>query len=332
MKSKLLNQFYCQKRILITGGLGFIGSNLAIRLVKLGANVTIIDSLVPGLGGNRVNINPVKTNVHLIVSDLNHLSTLGELLKTQEIVFNLAGTHSHIDSMKDPLADLSLTAQMQLSFLETCRKSNPNLRILMAGTRNQYGKPTYLPIDENHPLNPIDINGAHWLAVENYHLLYHRVYGLKTCSLRLTNTYGPRHQMKTPFQGILNWFIRLILDNKPITLYGKGMQKRDCLYADDVVEAFLLAGASRKAWGEVFNLGGTVISLTDFCKLLVSIYGQGKIQYIPYPKDHARIEPGDYHANWQKIAKTLGWKPKTSLTTGIMKTLDYYKTYKKQYW
>lgn len=332
MPTHRLSRFYNRKHILITGGLGFIGSNLAIKLVALGARVTIIDNLSPGLGGNRFNIEPVKDKVRLVLSDLRDLRNLRIALKNQSIIFNLAGTHSHIDSMKNPINDLALTCETQLAFLEICRKYNQKVKIIMAGTRNQYGKPLYLPVDEGHPCNPLDINGAHWLAVENYHLLYFRVYGLRTCSLRLTNTYGPRHQMKHPYQGILNWFIRLIISGKAVKLYDNGKQKRDITFVDDVVDAFLLSGASDTVWGKVYNLGGACISLKQFVKEAVRIHGKGKLTSVPFPAEARRIEPGDYQADWKKIKTNLGWEPKTTLQEGLKKTIEYYKKWNKYYW
>lgn len=329
-----LDQFYNQRPILITGGLGFIGSNLAIKLVKLGAQVTILDALIPGLGGNRFNIEPIKNRVRLHIANLSSLDSPASpiSLKSYSIIFNLAGSHSHIDSMRQPVKDLSLTCEPHLHLLEACRLYNAKIRIIMAGTRNQYGKPQYLPVDEKHPTNPIDINGAHWLAVENYHLLYHRVYGLKTCSLRLSNTYGPRHQMKHPYQGVLNWFIRQTIDGKPITLYGNGTQKRDAVYVDDVIKAFLLAGASSKVWGEVFNVGGKTTSLKEFAQLLIKLHGAGKIKTVAYPKEHQRIEVGDFTTNSSKIKQQLGWQAEVSLEAGLKKTLEFYKRNKKYYW
>ena len=335
MNSEDLKEFYHQKRILVTGGLGFIGSNLAIELVRLGARVTILDGLIPGLGGNEFNIEPIKHRVNLVIGDLSHLSHLGNLqkiLSSQDIIFNLAGTHSHVDSMKNPLKDMQLTCEPQIVFLEACRKYNPKVKIIMAGTRNQYGKPHYLPVDEHHPLEPLDINGAHWLAVENYHLLYYRVYGLATCSLRLTNTYGPRHQMRHPYQGILNWFVRLSLDGKPIPLFGTGLQHRDMNYVDDVCNAFLLAARSDSTTGEMYNVGGESISLADFAGEVVKIIGKGKVVTAPFPKEQKRIEPGDYKANWHKIHKDLGWQPYTSIKNGLRKTIRFYERYKDHYW
>ncbi len=317
---------------MITGGLGFIGSTLSIKLVKLGAKVTIIDSLISDYGGNPFNINPVKNKVKFNVSDVRDRYSMNYLVQGQDIMFNLAGTLSHVDSMAEPFTDLEINCKSQLSILEACRHNNPKIQVLYAGTRNQYGKARYLPVDEKHPLEPTDVNGINCNAGEYYHLLYNNVYGIKACSLRLTNTFGPRHQMKHPRQGVLNWFLRQILDNQEIKLFGTGEQIRDINYADDVVRAFLLAGASKKVWGQVYNLGGTAVSLKEFVEIAIKVYGRGSYKIVPFPKHRKKIEIGDYVADYTKITKALSWKPKTSLESGIKKTLKFYEKNKKHYW
>lgn len=331
-KKKLKDPFYKDKNVLVTGGLGFIGSTLAIKLVKLGAKVTIIDSLVPDYGGNLFNIKPVKDKLKVNISDVRDRHSMDYLVQGQDVMFNLAGTLSHVDSMRDPFTDLEINCVSQLSILEACRHNNPKIKILYAGTRNQYGKAKYLPVDERHPLEPTDVNGINCNAGEYYHILYNNVYCIKTCSFRLTNTFGPRHQMKHPRQGVLNWFLRQILDGEEIKLFGTGEQIRDINYVDDVVNAFLLAGGSRKVWGEAYNLGGTPASLKDFVKKAIEVYGKGKFRVVPFPGDRKKIEIGDYIADYSKMKKTLGWKPRTRLETGIKKTLKYYEKNKKNYW
>ena len=258
------SNYYKGKNVLITGGLGFLGSTLARRLVQEGANIKIIDSLVPDYGGNLFNIKGIESNVHVNISDVRDRYSINYLVRDQDILFNLAGTLSHVDSMADPFTDLEINCTSQLSILEACRQNNPKIKIVYAGTRNQYGKAKYLPVDERHPLEPTDINGINCNAGEYYHLLYNNVYNIKACSLRMTNTFGPRHQMKHPRQGVLNWFLRQLIDGETIKLFGTGEQIRDTNYVDDVVEAFLLTGASDKVWGQVFNLGGTPVSLKEF--------------------------------------------------------------------
>lgn len=324
--------YYKSKNVLITGGLGFIGSTLAIKLVRLGAKITVIDSLVPEYGGNLFNINPVKSSVKVNISDVRDRHSMNYLVQDQDILFNLAGTLSHVDSMRDPFTDLEINCISQLSILEACRHNNPKIKILYAGTRNQYGKAKYLPVDEKHPLEPTDVNGINCNAGEYYHLLYNNVYGIKACSLRMTNTFGPRHQMKHPRQGVLNWFLRQLIDGETIKLFGTGKQIRDTSYVDDVVEVFLLAGASKKVWGEVYNLGGTPVSLNDFVKTAIKVLGKGKFRVVPFPGNQKKIEIGDYIADYTKITKALGWKPKTGLEKGLKKTFKYYERYKKHYW
>ena len=328
-----LKEFYEGKNVLITGGLGFIGSTLAYRLVEYQANVLIVDSLIPEYGGNLLNIKGIEDKVKVNIADVRDNYGMSYLVKGQDIIFNLAGTLSHIDSMKDPFTDLQINCVSQLSILEACKKNNLNVKILFAGTRGQYGKAIYLPVDEKHPMNPIDVNGINNIAGEWYHILYYNAYGIKACSLRLTNTYGPRHQMKHSKQGFLNWFIRLAMDNQDITIYEPGTQKRDFNYVDDVVEAMLLAIAADKSNGEVFNLGsGEPISVNDIAQKVVEIVGSGRIKLIPYPEEKKKIEIGDYYASFTKINQTLGWNPKTPLEEGLRKAVDYYKKYKNFYW
>lgn len=334
-----MREFYKNKRILITGGLGFIGSNLAIKLVELGANIEIVDALIPSYGGNLFNIEPIKEKIKWVNGDIRDKKVVERLVKKKDIIFNLAGTLSHIDSMTDPMTDLEINCRAQLSLLESVRALNPQVKIIFAGTRNQYGKAQYLPVDENHPQEPTDINGINNIAAEKYHLMYTRVYGIKTVSLRMTNTFGPRHQMRHARQGVLNWFIRKILDGERIVLFGDGKQIRDVNYIDDVVKALLMVGESEKGWGEAYNLGGSPVSLIDFVQETIKLAALPlRVQPLkgvvmkPFPSERKQIEIGDYVASWEKMKKTYGWKPEVSLTEGIIKTVEYYKMYKKNYW
>jgi len=333
-KKKIYQDKYKNRKILVTGGLGFIGSTLVRRLVRLGARVLIVDSLIPQCGGNWFNIKGVEDKVNVNISDIRDRYSINYLVQGQDIIFNLAGTLSHVDSMKDPFTDLEVNCVSQLSILEACRKNNRNVKIVWAGTRNQYGRAKYLPVDEEHPMEPTDVNGINCIAGEWYHILYNNVYGIKACSLRMTNTFGPRHQMKHPRQGVLNWFIRQIIDGEEIQLWGTGNQKRDINYVDDVVEALLLIGASNsnKVWGQAFNLGGIPVSLKKFVEEVIKVAGRGRYKIIPYPPDKKPIEVGDYIADWGKIKNTVGWEPKVSLRKGIEKTLKFYKKYKNHYW
>lgn len=329
---KTAMDFYKGKNVLVTGGLGFIGSTLSIKLVKLGARVTIIDSLVSEYGGNLFNIHPFEDKISINISDVRDRYSINYLVRGQDILFNLAGTLSHVDSMADPYTDLEINVTSQVSILEACRNFNPKIKIIYAGTRNQYGKAQYLPVDEKHPQDPTDVNGINCIAGESYHLLYNKIYGIKSCSLRLTNVFGPRHQMKHSRQGVLNWFLRQIIDGEEIKLFGTGEQIRDINYIDDVTDAFLLCGASDKVWGEVFNLGGIPVSLKKFVEEAIKINKKGKFKIVEFPEDRKKIEIGDYIADYSKIEGVLGWKPKVSLAKGIEKTIKYYKKYKKHYW
>ena len=332
MKKLVLKNFYKGKKVLVTGGLGFIGSTLAKELVKLGSIVTIVDSMVPEYGGNLFNIHGIDSKLTVNISDVRDRYSMNYLVRGKDILFNLAGTLSHIDSMQDPFTDLDINCVAQLSTLEACRYNNAKIKIIYAGTRNQYGKAQYLPVDEKHPLEPTDVNGINCNAGEYYHILYNNVYGIKACSLRLTNTYGPRHQMKHPRQGVLNWFVRKIIDGEKVKLYGTGEQIRDINFVDDVVWAFLLTGVSEKVWGEVYNLGGTPISLKEYVEKLIKVNREGNFEVVPFPDNRKKIEIGDYTADFSKIKDTLGWDPAVSVEEGINKTLDYYKINKDKYW
>lgn len=330
-----MEEFYNNKKILVTGGLGFIGSNLAIKLVGLGADVEIVDALIPEYGGNLYNIEPVKDKVKMVKGDIRDEKIIDKVIKDKEIIFNLAGTLSHVDSMTDPMTDLEINCRAQLSLLESVRKYNPKAKIIFAGTRNQYGKAQKLPVSENHPQEPTDINGINNIAAEKYHLMYTSVYGIKTVSLRMTNTFGPRHQMKHPRQGVLNWFIRKILDHEEVVLFGDGKQIRDVNYVDDVVDALLVVGQSKNGWGEAYNLGGTPVSLLDFVKEAITqneVPPRKRIVLKPFPDDRKQIEIGDYIADYTKMTKTYGWRPKVTLSEGIKKTIEYYEKYKRYYW
>ena len=323
---------YRGAKILITGGLGFIGSNLARRLLTLGAKITLVDSLIPEYGGNLFNIEDIKNDVRINVCDVRDPFAMSYLVKDQEYLFNLAGQTSHMDSMTDPHTDLSINAVAQLSLLEACRKINPNIRIVFASTRQLYGKPDYLPVDEIHPIRPVDVNGINKLAGEWYHLLYSNVYGIRACALRLTNTYGPGMRIKDARQTFLGIWIRSLLEDKPIKVFGDGLQLRDFNYVNDCVEALILAGASDQAIGKVFNLGSDeVINLKDLAALMVELKHHGRYELVPFPKERKNIDIGDYYSNYQLINNTLGWTPRTDLRTGLESCLNYYQEHHRHY-
>lgn len=325
--------FYANRTVLITGGLGFIGSNLARRLVDLGARVTLVDSLIPDYGGNRFNIAGYEDRLCVNLADVRDPHAMRALVQGQELLFNLAGQVSHIDSMTDPFSDLEINARAQLSILEACRHENPDIKVVYAGTRQQYGKPQYLPLDERHLQHPTDVNGVNKLAGEWYHIVYHTAYGLRTASLRMTNTYGPRQLMQHNRQGFIGWFIRLAVEGKEIQLYGDGRQLRDLNYVDDVVDAFLRVGASDASNGQVYNLGGDMpVSLYDLAHLLVEIAGQGSVRLVPWPEERKRIDIGDVYSSYAALEAALGWRPTTSLRDGLARTVAYYREHWPHYW
>ncbi|MBP7881394.1 MAG: NAD-dependent epimerase/dehydratase family protein [Candidatus Methylopumilus sp.] len=324
---------YIGKKILITGGLGFIGSNLARSLVAKGAVVTLVDSLIPQYGGNSFNIEDIRDQVTVNICDVRDPFAMAYLLNDKDYLFNLAGQTSHMDSMSDPQTDLDINASAQLSILEACRKVNPRIKIVFASTRQLYGKPDYLPVDEKHPIRPVDVNGINKLAGEWYHLLYNNVYGIRACALRLTNTYGPGMRVKDARQTFLGIWVRLILEGKPIKVFGDGLQLRDFNYVDDCVEALLLAGASDKANGKVYNLGSQeVIGLKALAEMMVKLgLGEG-FELMPFPPERKAIDIGDYYSDFSLISQDLGWIPKVDLKTGLKKTLAYYKEHHAYYW
>ena len=324
---------YAGKPVLVTGGLGFIGSNLTIRLVELGANVTVVDSLVPELGGNRFNIAPVEDRVEVSTDDLRDADAVVRLVDGQDVVFSIAGNVSHVDSMSDPFADLELNYRSQLSVLDAVRRYRPQARVVYAGSRQQYGRPRYLPLDEHHPLEAIDVNGINKTAAESATLLYHRVHGLQTCSLRLTNTYGPRMQMQHPRQGFVSWFVRRAIEGEEIELYGGGDSLRDFTEVEDVVDAFLRAGVNDSAAGEAFNLGHPEpLTIRQFAETLIEVAGSGSLTERPFPPDRAGIDIGSVFTNYGKIRGLLGWEPRVPLREGLARMVEYYRANREQYW
>jgi UDP-glucose 4-epimerase len=328
-----LTAAFSGRRTLITGGLGFIGSNLARRLVELGAEVLLVDSLIPDYGGNLLNIADIEQQVRVNITDVRDEHGMNYLVRGQDIIFNLAGQVSHLDSMRDPYTDLEINCRSQLSILQACRKYNPGVKIVYAGTRQIYGRPQYLPVDEKHPLEPTDINGVNKLAGEWYHIVYHRVYGLRTVSLRMTNTYGPRMRVKDARQTFIGWWLRQIVEGQELQIFGDGRQIRDFNYVDDVVEALVLAAAAPAAEGQVYNLGGDEpINLLDLAQLLIEINGGGGYRIVPFPADRQRIDIGDYHGDYTRIRTQLDWQPTVSLRQGLERTIAFYRRYREHYW
>jgi UDP-glucose 4-epimerase len=324
---------FAGKNVLITGGLGFIGSNLARRLVEADARVTLMDSLIPQYGGNPFNIRDIRERVTVDVGDIRDQNAISRRIEAQDFLFNLAGQTSHLDSMTDPKTDLDINAAAQLAILEACRGHNPQIKIVFASTRQLYGKPEYLPVDEKHPIRPVDVNGINKLAGEWYHLLYNNVYGIRACALRLTNTYGPGMRVKDARQTFLGIWIRNLIEDKPIQVFGDGLQLRDFNYVDDVVDALLIAATHAGAAGQVFNLGSTeVINLKDLAALLVRLHGKGSYAVVPFPPERKAIDIGDYYSDFSKAGKELGWSPRVGLEQGLARTLVYYVEHGIHYW
>lgn len=328
-----LKQWYAGKRVLITGGLGFIGSNLARALVEMEAQVVLIDSLIPEYGGLLYNVQGVESSLKINVSDVRDEHSLRYLVRDQDVLFNLAGQTSHLDSMTDPYTDLEINCRSQLSILEACRHENPDVRIVFASTRQIYGRPRKLPVDESHPIVPVDVNGINKTAGEWFHRLYGDVYRMQTCSLRLTNTYGPRMRVRDARQTFLGIWLRTALGDGEILVYGDGSQRRDLTYVDDAVAAFLLAGATDLAMGNVYNLGGDGhISLLELAEMVVELAGAGHVQLIPFPEDRKAIDIGDFYSDYSHIGQDLGWEPTTPLRAGLARTLDFYRVNGERYW
>ena len=317
---------------MITGGLGFIGSNLARRLVELGARVLLVDSLIPDFGGNLFNIDGIADRLQTNVADVRQQSTMNYLVQGVDVIFNLAGQVSHIDSMHEPFTDLEINCRAQLTILEACRHNNPRAKLVFAGTRQMYGKPDSLPVKETHLVRPTDVNGINKAAGEYYHLVYNNVFGVRACSLRLTNVYGPRQLIKHNRQGFIGWFIRLAIEDHTIQIYGDGSQLRDFVYVDDAVDAFVRAGADERCNGEVFNVGGDrAISHRELTALLVKVAGSGRAEYIAWPPEKKAIDIGDFYADSSKFMKATGWKPAVSLEEGLRRTIAFYRQHWDRY-
>ena len=318
-------------RCLITGGLGFIGSNLARALLDAGARVTLVDSLIPEYGGNRFNIADIEDRVRVNISDVRDRFSMRALIQDQDYLFNLAGQTSHLDSMHNPYADLEINCHAQISILEACRHHNPDIKIVFASTRQLYGKPDYLPVDEKHIKRPVDVNGVNKMAGEWYHILYNNVYGIRACALRLTNTYGPRMRIVDARQTFLGIWIKQAIAGQPFEVWG-GEQLRDFTYVDDCVAAMLLAAADARADGEIFNLGGPdVLSLRALAKLLIEENGGGTFEIKEFPAERKKIDIGDYYCDWTHIRETLGWQPRVDERQGLRQTLDFYRANSAHY-
>ena len=325
-------QDFAGKSILVTGGLGFIGSNLARALADLGARVTVVDSLIPEYGGNLFNLKEYESRIRINIADIRDEFSMAYLVQGQDYLFNLAGQTSHLDSMKNPFVDLDINCRSQLFILEACRKHNPAIRIIYASTRQIYGKPDFLPVHEGHILHPTDVNGINKMAGEWYHILYSNVYGIRTCALRLTNTYGPRMRVKDARQTFLGIWIKNLIEGRPIEVWGEGLQVRDFNYVDDVTDGMIMAALSEQSSGQIYNLGSPEhVTLKDLAALMINVHGKGEYQVIPFPEDRKPIDIGDYYADYGKIRTALNWNPRLSLEQGLTRTLHYYYQFIQEY-
>ncbi len=325
-------QFYRGRKVMVTGGLGFIGSNLARALVDLGADVLLVDSLIPDYGGNLFNIDGVADRLHVNIADIRQQSTMNYLVRDREVIFTLAGQVSHIDSMRDPYTDLEINCRSQLTILEACRYNNPGAKVVFAGTRQIYGRPSSLPVDETHLVRPTDVNGINKAAGEYYHLVYNNVFGVRACSLRLTNVYGPRQLVKHNRQGFIGWFIRLAIEQKTIQIFGDGSQLRDFVYVDDAADAFLRAGASDACNGEAFNVGGDApISHRELTTLLIDVAGAGRVEYVEWPAEKKAIDIGSFYTDSTKFKRATGWSPTVALRDGLSRTIAFYREHWPRY-
>jgi UDP-glucose 4-epimerase len=327
-------RFYHGRKVLVTGGLGCLGSSLTLELVAAGARVTVVDSCHPMFGANEYNLDGVRDRVSVNVCDIRDADAMNHLVKGQDLLFHIGMQTSHVDSMTDPFWDIDINCRGNMVVYEAIRHHNPDCYVIYAGTRGQYGVLESTPVDETHRMQPTDVYGVNKVAAEGYGFVYHRAYGIPFCSLRVNNCYGPRHQMRHAKYGILNWFIRLAMDGETIKLFGDGSQKRDYNYVDDAIEAFLLAGANRSACdGEAFNLGsGRVRTLREATDLILEAAGCGSLELAPWPDDRKAIETGDYFADYSKFTAATGWEPRVEMEDGLARTVEFYKAHKAHYW
>ena len=324
--------FYRNRPVMITGGLGFIGSNLARRLAELGADVLLVDSLIPDSGGNLFNIDGLEKRVRVNIADVRQATTMNYLVRNREVVFNLAGQVSHIDSMRDPATDLEINCRSQLTLLEACRWHNPAAKVVYASTRQIYGRPERLPVDETQLVRPTDINGINKAAGEQYHLVYNDVFGVRACSLRLTNIYGPRQLIKHNRQGFIGWFIRLALDDHEIQVFGDGSQIRDFVYVDDAADAFLRAGATERVNGLALNVGGHEhLTHKELVATLIRVAGTGRVRYVDWPEEKKKIDIGSFYSDSTRFRAATGWQSEVDIREGLARTMAFYRAHREHY-
>lgn len=327
-----MDSFYKNRRVFVTGGVGFIGSNLALALARLGAQVTVADSMERGCGANEFNLAEAGDQVKRVIANIGEESRIEPALDGCEAVFNLAGEISHIHSIHYPERDLDLNLRAQLVFLRSCQKVAPGARIVYGSSRQLYGVPDYLPVDEEHPIRPVDFNGVHQWAAENYHYLFSNLFSLDVTCLRLTNVYGPRQSLLKPCQGFIGSFFRLALHGEKISVFGDGRQLRDMLYVDDAVEAFLLAGAAGTSGSHVYNVGGpTPLTLLEIAQMVAQAAGGAPVECVPFPEDRKAIDIGSYYSDYAKIRRELAWEPRTEFCRGAEQAVAFYRRFAQHY-
>jgi nucleoside-diphosphate-sugar epimerase len=322
---------FAGKRVLVTGGLGFIGSNLTHALLAAKAEVTVFDALIPQHGGDHYNLQGIADAVRVVVADMLDSDALVAAVKDQDYIFHLAGQVSHGDSMREPELDLAVNCTATIKLVEACRYHNPQAILVNTSTRQVYGRPQFLPVTEEHPVDPVDVNGINKLAAEYYHLLYHRVYDLRSTVLRLTNTYGPRQQIKNERQGMAGVFINRALRGQNLKLFGTGLQLRDFNYVSDVVDALLLAATTPACYGKVFNLGAAERhSLVDFCGILKDLCNVD-YEVVPFPADRKLIDIGDYYGSFARFFEATGWQPQVGLAEGLRRSIEFFRLHQGHY-
>lgn len=328
---KKIRMFFKDKNILITGGAGMLGSNLAYKLVSMGSRVTILDALLPLYGGDRFNIAGIRKPNRFVKGNILDRKLIERLVKGKDIIFSLAAQADYLKSNEMPLEDLDINTKAQLILLNACLMHNKRAKILFPSSRLVYGKIKEIPVSEGHVAKPLSHYALHKFLSEEYFKLYNRLHDMDTVVFRISNPFGPRQQMKHCHYSIVGWFTRLAMENKTIKIFGDGRQIRDYIFIDDLVEAFLYAASSSKVGGKVLNVGsGVGTRFIDMAKAIVGVVGSGRIRHVRWPKGYEKNETGDYIADISQI-KRLGWRPKISFEDGVRMTCDYYKEYAKHY-
>lgn len=324
---------YRGKRVLITGGLGMIGSTIARKLVPNGARVTLVDSCIEPYGANVFNVQDIRDGITINISDIRDKESMKVLVRDQDIIFNLAGQVSHNDSLNDPYLDADINYIGHLNVLECLRRFNGDAVVLHAGSRLQFGRIERNPVDEFHPLRPRTPYALNKTAAENTYLFYHEVHGIRTVAFRIANPYGPRSQMRHSKYSMINWFIRQAMEGKTITIFGDGKQVRDYIFVDDLADAFIHAAVTPRCHGKVYNVGsGVGTGFRDMAEAVIAAVGSGSLAFVPWPPNYINVETGDYITDIGRIASDTNWRPSTNLVDGVRATFEYYLQHRSHYW